>query len=204
MTGPGEGVGTRHSSHLSWRHVAWFVAALLAGGAAMAVTGWGTGDGPLGLPRGVSASMAVPVDIGGSVTDGGASGLRNHGWFDATIERIRPIPLDGAGRGMPVQSVRLAHWLRQTDGDGRTYYVPDEPGTPAEGFVLHPVSRGGSLKNGVQVVATYRVAAQGVWRYRGYEVTYRSGLVRHRMVIPFEVVGCAPKGTASDCGGSAS
>lgn len=181
------------------RTVGAVVALAVAVGVLMAATGWGTGDGPLGLPDNGSAMMQQTGSVGSMVIDGGASGVANHGWFDATIEQIRPIPVDGAQDGMPVESVRLTHWAPQTDANGQGYYLPGEPGESPRGFVVHPIRHGGRLANAIQVVVHYRLAAEGVWRYQGYEVTYRSGLVKHRMVVPFSVVGCAPQRTTPGC-----
>lgn len=36
-----------------------------------------------------------------------------------------------------------------------------------------------------------------MWTYRGYEVTYRSGPVRHRMVVDVDLQACTPAGR--DC-----
>ena len=49
-----------------------------------------------------------------------------------------------------------------------------------------------------EVLARAKVTHDGVWAYRGYEVTYRSGVVRHRAVLPATLTVCAPRSQFPD------
>ena len=182
------------------RHLVLATAAAVIGVVvAMAWTGWGTGPGPLAPPElgRNTARVEIPAMVGSVVSDAGAFGLHNRGRFDAHLERVRPIPVDAATKGMPVESVRLAHPTEHRSGDD-TWWEPGQE-TTAEGFTFprgRPDDDPGSWMN---LVVRFRLAEEGLWTYRGYEVTYRSGLVRHRMVLPLEFVGCAPARGRTGC-----
>lgn len=167
----------------------------------MALAGWGTGDGPLGPPGG--AEVGITRDVGARFTDGLVI-LHNDGWFDARIESVRPLPLGPADDGLTVEDVSLARVVSGhgtigiVDGLGEGL-VPTSERRKPDGVVLPRDRSAGRDGAQVEVLATYRITRPGTWTYRGYEVTYRSGLVRHRMVVPLSVVACAPKRAIADC-----
>ena len=172
----------------------------------MAATGWGTGDGPLGPPGG--GEVGVTRDVGARFTEGLVI-LHNDGWFDAHIESVRPIPLGPADDGLTVEDVSLARVVSDhgpigiVDGLGEGLVPTSERRKPA-GVVIPQDRSSGRDSTHLEVLATYRITHPGTWTYRGYEVTYRSGLVRHRMVVPLSVVACAPKRATPGCSAGSS
>jgi hypothetical protein len=184
------------------RRLVWAVVALaVAVGVLMAATGWGTGDGPLGPPGG--AKVGITANVGDAFTEGGIF-LHNDGPFDAHIESVRAVPAQGATEAMPVVAVTLTtrepgrDAIGIVEGSGEEL-VPTADRHPAEGFVIHPDRAVGRDLGMAEVLVTYRVEREGTWHYSGYEVTYRSGLVRHRMLVPLTVEACAPKRATPDC-----
>jgi hypothetical protein len=147
-------------------------------------------------------------DVGVSFAEGEIF-LHNDGWFDAHIESVRPLPEDGARKGVPVVAVALAmqrpgrDTIGVVEGAGEEL-VPTADRHPVEGFVIHPDRAVGRDRGMAEILASYRLAREGTWHYRGYEVTYRSGLVRHRMLVPLTVEACAPKRATPGCSGESS
>lgn len=164
--------------------------------AAMAVTGIGTGAGPLGPHLGHGTS--ITRDVGSEVTVGNVT-LVNEGLFPIEIESIRTLPEKGAGAGVAVEAVDVAPLpLTGTRGyigiaDGRGYEeVPASQRRTAQGAVLPRRTDTQDQAGLLQVLVRYRMVREGTWVHRGYEVTYRSGLVRHRTVLDVTMAACAP------------
>ena len=162
----------------------------------MAVTGIGTGAGPLGPHLGHGSS--ITRDVGAEVTVGNVT-LVNEGLFPLEIEGIRPLPEDGADAGVTVTAVEVAPLpLVGTRGyigiaDGRGYEeVPASQRRTPQGAVLPRRTDAQDRAGLLQVLVRYRLVREGTWVYRGYEVTYRSGLVRHRAVLDVTMAACAP------------
>lgn len=177
------------------------VGVLAAVGVTMCLTGIGTGEGPLG-PTDWGASAATSRDVGDEFTEG-AVALVNDGWFDVHIESVRPLPVGDAARGLAVTSVRLAPRVHGRDGVGLVEgsgaeVVPLADRRSPAGFTIPRTSDAGPFGGSAELLVTYEVTRPGTWKYRGYEVVYRSGLVRHRVVLPFVVGVCTPAG--KDCG----
>lgn len=170
---------------------------LAAAGLVLSVLGIGTGDGPLGPPGGYGTS--VSRDVGSEFTEGSTT-LVNHGWFAAHIESIRPLPVDDATQGLAITDVQLAPasgpLIGLVDGSGEEY-VSDGVRSPAAGYTLLGSRRFDGAGSRAEVLVRARVTHPGAWTYRGYEVTYRSGLVRHHMVVDVELQACTPSGR--DC-----
>lgn len=170
-------------------------------GATMCLTGIGTGEGPLG-PTDWGASAGASRDVGDEFTEG-AVALVNDGWFDVHIDSVRPVPVEDAARGLAVTSVRLAPRVQGRDGIGLVdgsgaEVVPLADRRPPSGYTIPRTRDAGPFGGSAEVLVTYEVTSPGTWEYRGYEVVYRSGLVRHRVVLPFAVGVCTPAG--KDCG----
>jgi hypothetical protein len=175
----------------------------------LAVTGIGTGPGPLGpdLDHGV----LVTRDVGEEVTLGNVT-LVNEGRLPLHLESIRLLPEPGATAGLAVTAVEVAPvpttgsagYIGISDGPGYAT-VPASARRPATGVVLPTSADGaestqppGQGKGVLQVLVRARVTQDGTWTYRGYEVTYRSGLVRHRAVLDMTVTACAPRSAFPD------
>jgi len=147
-------------------------------------------------------------DVGASFTEGEIF-LHNDGWFDAHIESVRAVPEGDAMEGMPVASMTLAmrepgrSAVGMAEGAGGEI-IPTADRHHLEGFDIHPDRAVGRGRGMAELLVTYRLAREGTWHYLGYEVTYRSGLVRHRMLVPLTVEACAPKRAAPGCGGESS
>jgi hypothetical protein len=165
--------------------------------AVLAYTGVGTGPGPLGdcCGYGVGASR----DVGVTVTEGNVI-VANRGWLPIRLEEVRPLPSDGAGAGLPVTAIEVAD-LPVAGADYGTIglvteegyqHVPLERRHPVHGFDIQPAWRVGKDHGLAEVLVRYRIAQEGTWTYRGYELTYRSGLVRHRAVLDVTMTACAP------------
>lgn len=179
---------TRHLGH------GLFLAASLF--TVLAVTGIGTGPGPLGDCCGYGAGISR--DVGDTVTEGNTV-LGNPGWFPVVLEKVRPLPAPGAAEGLEVTAVEMA---RLPPPEGRSAvgmvegagwkYVPADQRHPVDGFVLPPRWRVGEHHGLGEVLVQYRIRQEGTWSYRGYELTYRSGLVRHRAVLDVTMTACAP------------
>lgn len=173
--------------------------------AVMAATGIGTGPGPLGDCCGYR--VGISRDVGDSFTEG-TMVLDNRSWFPIVVEDIRPLPSTGAARGLAVAAVELAHLpppgsseaIGMGEGDG-SHVVPAERRHAVKGSVLQPEWRVGKDRTAQEVLVRYRLEQEGRWTYRGYELTYRSGLVRHRAVLDVTMTACAPAARipVSDC-----
>jgi hypothetical protein len=152
--------------------------------------------------------VGITRDVGLSFTEGGTI-LHNDGWFDAHIESLRAVPEGDATEGMPVASVTLAMLepgrsaIGTVEGAGGEL-LPSADRHPVEGFVIPPDRAVGRDRGMAEILVTYRLAREGTWHYRGYEVTYRSGLVRHRMLVPLTVEACAPQRATPGCDGDPS
>lgn len=181
----------------SRRGVTITVGVVAAMGVTMGVTGTGTGDGPLGPPPGYGA--AISRDVGDEVTEG-ATVLVNRGWFTAHIESIRPLPDDAAVSAVHVTAVELAPTRPTMVGvaDGPGYDTVDAASRrPAAGYEIAPQRRHDGPGQ-AEVLVRFKVVQPGTWRFRGYEVVYRSGLVRHRMVVAIDFRICTPRGAPCD------
>lgn len=178
-------------------HAAITVGVVAVVGVTMCLTGIGTGDGPLGPPGGYGAGISR--DVGDEVTEG-ATVLVNDGWFAVHIESIRPLPVDDAGTGLPVTAVELAParptMVGMADGPGYETVAANARGTPA-GYVIEP-PRVLDHDGLAEVLVRFRVVQPGTWRYHGYEVVYRSGGIRHRMVVAVDLRVCTPRGASCD------
>jgi hypothetical protein len=172
----------------------------------MAATGIGTGSGSLGPRFGHVAT--ITRGVGAEVTIGNVT-LLNEGWLPITIERIRPIPAEHAQDGVEIVAVEVADlspadtdaFIGMVDGSGYDAVRLDLRRSP-RGQVLPPQWRAGEGQGMVQTLVRIRVLREGEWTYRGYEVTYRSGLVRHRAVLPVDITACTPGSVPRDsCGG---
>ena len=179
---------TRHLGH------GLFLAATLF--TVLAVTGIGTGPGPLGECCGYG--VGITRDVGDTFTEG-TTVLQNPSWFPIVMEDVRPLPTRGAGTGVEVVAVELATMpvpgtseaIGMAGGDG-SQVVPSQRRHPVEGFVLQPEWRVGRRHGDTEVLVRYRLRKEGTWTFRGYELTYRSGLVRHKAVLDVTMTACAP------------
>ena len=182
------------------RRTAIAVAVVAVVGMTMCTTGIGTGEGPLG-PTDWGAGAGASRNVGDEFTEG-AVVLVNDGWFDVHVESVRPLPDGDAARGLAVTSVRLSAGVEGrdgvglVDGSGADVVALSERRPPA-GYTIPRVADAGQFGGSAEVLVTYRVTRSGTWTYRGYEVVYRSGLVRHRILLPFNVTVCTPSG--ADC-----
>jgi hypothetical protein len=149
----------------------------------LSVLGIGTGDGPLGPPD--AYVLGVSGDVGRELTDG-VTMLDDDGWFAAHVESIRPLPVDDASRGLTITGIELA---RPGAGPGVR--------SAAEGYTLLAGRRSGGAGSQAALLVHARITQPGTWSYRGYEITYRSGLVRHHMVVDAQLTACTPAGR--DC-----
>lgn len=200
-----DGAEPGHVGRPGWRRwgrrrVAIAVAVVAVVGATMCLTGIGTGEGPLGHDD-QGASASVSRDAGDEFTEGAVS-LVNDGWFDVHIESVRPVPVDDAASGLAVLSVRLAPRTKGQDSIGLVdgtgaEFVPMPDRKALAGYTVRRTADAGPFGGSAEVLVSYRVLREGTWTYGGYEVVYRSGLVRHRVVLPFQVRACAPK--TADC-----
>lgn len=178
----------------SRRRTAVAVCVVAAVGVTMCLTGIGTGDGPLGPPPGYGA--AISRNVGDEVTEG-ATVLVNHGWFTAHIESIRPLPVDAAASAVHVTAVEMAPTRPTMVGmaDGRGYDTVDAASRgPVDGYEIAPQRRHDGPGQ-AEVLVRLRVDQPGTWRFRGYEVVYRSAGIRHRMVVGVDLQLCAPRTT---------
>ncbi|MFC8501967.1 hypothetical protein ACFUC1_06375 [Pedococcus sp. NPDC057267] len=183
------------------RRVAVAVGVVAAVGVTMCLTGIGTGEGPLG-PTHWAAGAGASRDVGDEFTEG-AVALVNDGWFDVHLESVRPVPATDTSAGLAVTSVQLAPRVHGRDGIGLVdgsgaELVPLADRRAPAGYTIPRTRDAGPFRGSAEVLVTYRVTRPGTWKYRGYEVVYRSGLVRHRVVMPFAVSVCTPAG--KDCG----
>lgn len=163
------------------------VGGLLVVGAGMALTGYGTGAGPLGAEEG-GGIWGIQRPVGTTFTTG--LPLRHHGWFDAHVESIRPIPTDGAPAGMPLRELTMTGvgGVGAVDGYGESS-VPRDARRPVKGYVIPP-DEGADEKQYAFALATWEIVESGRWTYTGYEIVYRHGPVRHRMQIPAQTEAC--------------
>ena len=177
-----------------------WLASLLAGAllalSLMAWTGIGTGPGPLRTGGGLE--LGITREVGAEFTEGNIL-VGNHGPFDARIESIRPLPVGEAGVGMPVTAVEVAHvppgtgdLLGMVDGPGYER-LPRERRHPPAGYVVR------GSHDSTEILVRVRLDREGTWSYRGYEVVYRHGPVRHRTVVDVTLVGCAPTRATPGC-----
>ena len=161
---------------------------------ALSVLGIGTGDGPLGPPMGYGAS--IPRDVGDEFTEG-TTMLVNDGLFSVHIESIRPLPFGDGATGLSITAVELAPHqdlgVGMVDGPGYETVPRDIRRSPG-GYQIPPERRVGERASMAEVLLRITVERAGVWTYRGYEVVYRSGFVRHRMVMPIDLQVCTPRG----------
>lgn len=163
---------------------------------AMAITGIGTGAGPLGPHFG--HGMTITRDAGAEFTVGNVT-LVNEGLFPLEVESIRPLPENGADAGVTVTAVEVAPlpltgtrgYIGIADGRGYEEVTASQRRIP-QGAVLPRRTDDQSQAGLPQVLVRYRLVREGTWVYRGYEVTYRSGLVRHRAVLDVTMAACAP------------
>ena len=169
----------------------------------LALTGFGTGPGPLGDCCGYG--VGVTRGLGDTVTEGNVI-LRNQGWFPVVLGDVRPLPADGADAGLAATTVEIAE-LPAAGADYGTIGLADEEGYPhvpaarrhpVSGWVIPPEWRVGKDRGLAEVLVRYRILDEGTWTYRGYELTYRSGLVRHRVVIDVTMTACAPQSQFPD------
>jgi hypothetical protein len=199
---PGADAAARRSRAGGWRHLGLPLgyAALLATAlfTVMGATGIGTGPGPLGDCCGYGAGISS--DVGVTVTEGFVV-IGNRGWFPMRLEQVRPLPSGGGGTGFPVTAVEVAdlpvagaeYGTVGLITDEGYQHVPADRRHPVRGFVIQPQWRVGKDRGLAEILVRYRLAGQGTWVYRGYEVTYRSGLVRHKAVLDLSVAACAPQ-----------
>jgi hypothetical protein len=82
------------------------------------------------------------------------------------------------------------------DGTGAEF-VSTEVRSPASDYTIRAGRRSHGEGSRAEILVRARITRPGVWTYRGYEVTYRSGLVRHRMVLDVQLQACTP--TGRDC-----
>jgi hypothetical protein len=132
--------------------------------------------------------------------------IANRGRFPVVLETVRPVPSDGAGAGLVVTAVEVADLpvaaaeygvIGSVDGEGYKH-VPDKRRHPVSGYVIQPERTVGRDRGLAEVLVRYRIEQEGVWTYRGYEVTYRSGLVRHSAVLDVTMTACAPRSQFPD------
>ncbi|SES47046.1 hypothetical protein SAMN05216199_3994 [Pedococcus cremeus] len=162
----------------------------------LAVTGIGTGPGPLGDCCGYG--VGITRNVGDSFTEG-TTVLQNRSWFPIVMEDLRPVPTRGAETGAEVVSVEVATMpapgtsdaIGTAERDG-SQVIPAQRRHPVDGFVLQPEWRVGEHHGLGEVLVQYRIRQEGTWSYRGYELTYRSGLVRHKAVLDVTMTACAP------------
>ena len=165
----------------------------------LSILGIGTGEGPLG-PTGPRGSYGVSAgrDVGDDLTEGGTV-LTNHGWFTVHVESIHPLPVDDAAKGLTITDVQLApasDLVGFLDGTGEEF-VGREVRRPTAGYSILPHHRVDGGASQAEVLVHARITRPGTWTYRGYEITYRSGLARHHMVVDAELQVCTPAGR--DC-----
>jgi hypothetical protein len=169
----------------------------------MAASGIGTGPGPLGDCCGYG--VGVSRDVGVTITEGNVI-ILNRGWFPVELEEVRPLPSGRAGAGLRVTAVEVAD-LPLAGAEYGTIGLVTEEGYQhvsrerrhlVRGFVIQPQWRVGKDRGLAEVLVRYQVAREGTWVYHGYEVTYRSGLVRHRAVLDLTVAACAPQSRFPD------
>ena len=175
------------------RHAATAVGVVAVVGVTMCLTGIGTGEGPLGPAPGYGA--AISRDVGDEITEG-ATVLVDDGWFAAHVESVRPLPVGEAATAVRVEAVELVPASRNGIGmvDGPGYdLLPSGVRSAPEGYVIHSARSFGSPGT-AEVLVRFTVVQPGEWRFRGYEVVYRSGLVRHRMVADVDFRICTPRG----------
>lgn len=187
------GTATR-AQHTHRAHGVAALGLLTAASLGLSVLGIGTGNGPLGPPT--SYGMGISRDVGDEFTEG-ATMLRNDGWFTAHVEGIRPVPVDDAAARMPVTAVEIAPssdlGIGMSEGPGYDT-LAREVRSPVRGYAIPPQRLVGERASLAEVLVRAKITEPGVSTYRGYEVTYRSGFVRHRMVVDVELQGCTPRG----------
>lgn len=161
----------------------------------LSALGIGTGDGPLGPPPGYG--VGVSRDVGSEVTEG-STFLVNHGWFTAHLESVRPVSVGDEAAGLTVTAVEVApaspSGIGMVDGDGYEYVAQGVRSSPA-GYTVLPERRVGKDTGYVEVLVRAKVTRPGTWHYRGYEIVYRSGFVKHRMTVGADFWVCTPSGT---------
>ncbi len=170
---------------------------LTAASVVLSVLGIGTGYGPLGPPPGYGAGISR--DVGAEVTEG-STFLVNDSWFTAHLESVRPISVGDEAAGLPITAVEITpaspSGIGMVDGAGYEYVAKGMRSSPKDYSVL-PERRTGKDAGYIEVLVRARVTEPGAWHYRGYEVTYRSGFVRHRMVVAANFWVCTP--SAATC-----
>ena len=127
----------------------------------------------------------------------GATSLHNDGLFTVHIEAIRALPVDGAANGLRITAIELAAHRDLGVGmvDGAGYEtVPRDARLSPQGYEIPPEHSMGERASLAEVLVRAEVEREGVWHYRGYEVTYRSGFVRHRLVVGPDLWACTPSG----------
>ena len=190
-----EPVGTpARAPHAIGRHGVIALALLSVASVILSVLGIGTGDGPLGPPPGYG--VGISRDVGSEVTEGGTF-LENDSWFTAHLERIRPIAVGTEATGLGTTAVEVVpaspSGIGIVDGAGYEHIAKEVRSDPA-GYAVLPERRMGQDTGYVEVLVRVKVTRPGAWHYRGYEVTYRSGLVRHHLVVPADLWVCTPSG----------
>lgn len=163
----------------------------------LSVVGIGTGDGPLGPPPRYGAGLST--DVGHEFTEGNTF-LRNSGVLPVHIESIRAVPIGDATSGAPVTAIEMvapsSPAIGVVDGAGHDT-VPRQLRRDPAGYTIAPQRGVGEQKGTAEVLVRVRVERAGSWSYRGYEVTYRSGFIRHHLVVDAHLQVCTPAG--SDC-----